>query len=210
LLGDGQILLEDWQRIFIDTKTFAETLVQRLSQDLGFTARTVGVIDTLPRRDAPFDVNRAPRIDDFRPGKVRPGPERLPPGAGVGKPGANPPVVGGESGYPPGPGPGPRRRRAPGPDVPPSIGPGVAPTPKRPPQGRGRERSPGEKGIPVVGQPPPVHPPPHGTAAGPAGAGPVEAPILQVTALVAAIIRARQQGKGGSAKRGGKGGGPKK
>jgi hypothetical protein len=166
-------------------------------------------VDQVPGWAVPF-VKRPPSVADHRRGKIRPGPERLPPDGGSGKPGTNPPIVGGEPGYPPGPGPGPRRRRAPGPDVPPTISPGVAPTPRRPPQGRHRERSPGEKGIPVVGQPPPVHPPPHGTAAGPVGQGPLEAPILQVTALVAAIIRARRQGKGSTPKRGGKGRGPKK
>ncbi len=94
---------------------------------------------------------------------------------------------------------------------PPTIAPGVGQAPGRAPRGRERDRSPGEKGIPVVGHPPAAHPPPHGAALGPAAAGPLDAPILQGAALAAAIMRRIQQrSKSGNVKGGGKSAGPKK
>jgi uncharacterized protein YukE len=214
LVNGGRELLRDWERLLADVRALAAGVVQSCRAELGFVARSVSPTDKLRLPRAPIDIPRLPSSPGrfgSRPGKIRPGPERLPPGTGRGLPGWNPPVVGGKADYPPGPGPGPARKRSPKPDGPPTIAPGVGQAPGPAPRGRERDRSPGEKGIPVVGHPPAAHPPPHGAALGPAAAGPLDAPILQGAALAAAIMRRIQQrSKSGNAKGGGKGAGPKK
>jgi uncharacterized protein YukE len=214
LVNGGQELLRDWERLVADVHAFTARVVRSCRAELGFVARSVSPTDKLPLRRAPIDIQRLPSSPGqfgSRPRKIRPGPQRLPPGTGRGLPGWNPPVAGGQPDYPPGPGPGPGRKRSPKPDGPPTIAPGVGQAPGPLPRGRERERSPGEKGIPVVGHPPAAHPPPHGAALGPAAAGPLDAPILQGAALATAIMRRIQQrSKSGNAKGGGKSAGPKK
>jgi hypothetical protein len=214
LVNGGQVLLRDWERLLNEVRAFTAGLVRSCRAELGFVAQSVSPTHRLRLPRAPIDIQRLPSSPGqfgSRPGKIRPGPERLPPGTGRGLPGWNPPLVGGKPDYPPGPGPGPARKRSPKPDGPPTIAPGVGQAPGRAPRGRERDRSPGEKGIPVVGHPPAAHPPPHGAALGPAAAGPLDAPILQGAALAAAIMRRIQQrSKSGNVKGGGKSAGPKK